>query len=194
MAAAPAPSRRRSSTGPRRSSSSGSSVPRWAWIAGAAVLVVAAYMIYRRRSAGSSGSLDTSGTPGPDLTGSAAQQPNGGAASVPGNLPNQLVSQPDAVQQQVQTTDTTSEQAPTMASSSAPTATTGPALSYGSGSPLGYYEVGSQYYQQSSPGSSTVVPLPASHPNVPLAAGGASMLPDAFAGTNVHRPGFQPDM
>jgi hypothetical protein len=68
------------------------------------VLLLAAYLIYTRR-AGASGAADTSGTPGPDRTGSAAQQPNGGASSVPGSLPPLLVDQPDPLTSQVQTTD-----------------------------------------------------------------------------------------
>lgn len=177
----------------RRGSSTGSN-RRTLLIVGGLALAVVVFVILRRRS--SSGStLDTSGTPGPDLTGSASLAPNGGGANSPGQMPQTLLTQPDTLQQQVQTTDAgpTSQQSSTTTTATATSQPNQPAFQYGSGSPLGYYEVGSQYYQQSSPGSSTVVALPPSHPNVPLSAGGASMLPDAFAGTNVRRPGFQPD-
>ena len=75
-------------------------------IAGALGLAVVAVLVLRSRGAAAAATVaDTSGTPGPDLTGSAAQQPSGGAASVPGNLPASLLSSPDPVQQQVQQTN-----------------------------------------------------------------------------------------
>ncbi len=94
-------------------------------LASAAVLAVALVLAMRARSA--SASDLTSGNPGPDLTGSAAQQPSGGAASVPGNLPDSLLTSPDPVQQQVQQTDAGSAQAPaSLSSASGVTASIGP--------------------------------------------------------------------
>lgn len=82
-----------------------SSPPRWLWWALAAgVVAVGGYLLWQR-SAGTGGKLDSSGTPGPGRASSAAQEPSGGAGNVPGNLPLDLISHPDALQQQVQTSD-----------------------------------------------------------------------------------------
>lgn len=82
-------------------------------VAGAALVVVAAFLFVRHRAskAQAQQAQDNTGRPGPDLAGSAAQQPNGGAASVPGNLPG-FVSQPDALQQQVQSFNAASNESP----------------------------------------------------------------------------------
>lgn len=79
--------------------------------AGGAVVLLAVVLLRSRQAA--AGRLDpTSGTPGPDLTGSAAQQPSGGASSIPGKLPDALLVSSDPVTEQVQATDAGSEQAP----------------------------------------------------------------------------------
>lgn len=123
--AAPAPSTRRRSPGasprPRPGSTALPSRSRWLIAAGVGVLLLAAYLLWARRAQG--GGIDTSGAPGPDHAGSAAQQPSGGASDVPGNLPPELVSQPDPVTTQVQTTDAS-------ASSTAPYLTTPQFRSY----------------------------------------------------------------
>lgn len=85
--------------------------PRWLWAVVAGVLLLALFMLYKARAASSS-TLNTSGTPGAATSGSAAQEPTGGASSVPGQLPPFLVSQPDALQEQVQRFDTSSAESP----------------------------------------------------------------------------------
>ena len=82
------------------------------WGAAAVVLAVAVVLVYRARTPARGSTLDTSGRPGPDLTGSAAQEPSGGAAGVPGKLPPQLISEPDALQTGVQQANTVSAQSP----------------------------------------------------------------------------------
>ncbi len=94
--------------------------PTWVWVGAAALLALAAWWLLRGRNA--SAATDTSGRPGPDLSGSAAQQPSGGASSIPGNLPPLLVSQVDPVTGQVTVTDASSQDAPTMLTSDQPTA------------------------------------------------------------------------
>lgn len=115
MAPSPASSRRRgpgATPRPRPGSNapSRSDIPRWLWVVVAGVLLLTIYLVWSRRA--QAAALNTSGTPGPDLTGSRAQQPNGGAASIPGSLPNLLVDQPNALTDQVQTTDTSSAESP----------------------------------------------------------------------------------
>lgn len=81
---------------------------------GAAVALVVAVVWWRRRHAGAVGpAFDSSGNPTAG-NGSAAQQPGGGGGGAPGNLPTQLVSQPDQTQQQVQQADASSADTPTM--------------------------------------------------------------------------------
>lgn len=174
MAAASAPSRRQARTG---------GFPTWAFVLVLVTLALAGYLFVRSRNAAAA-TLDTSGTPGPDLSGSAAQQPQGGAASVPGNLPLGLLSQPDQVQQKVQQTD-----AGGTATAESPTASS---VSYSYTNPLpgqtapASFQIGSTYYTESSPGSDYLIAAPPAHPGV---AGGASQLPPSMTG--VHRPGLQ---
>lgn len=106
----PAASRRPGSP-PRPGSKSG--VPRWLWIVGAGVLLLAVYFVYTRRA--QAATLNTSGMPRPDLTGSAAD-PSGGASSIPGQLPDGLLIGPNTITEQVQATDTADGTAPTMTS------------------------------------------------------------------------------
>lgn len=91
--AASAPSRRRTGS---------SSPPRWVWIAAGGLLLVAGYLLLRHRKA-TGATSDTSGTPGPNQTGSAAQTPAGGGS---------FTSHPDALQEQVQQADTTNPESP----------------------------------------------------------------------------------
>lgn len=83
----------------------------WAGAA-AALALVAWFVVSHKRASSATAATDTSGRPGPDLSGSAAQQPNGGAASVPGNMP--LLVQPDGLQTAVQLAAADSGQSPTM--------------------------------------------------------------------------------
>jgi hypothetical protein len=88
-------------------------------------------LVYLRHRSSSSTTLDTSGQPRPSTGGeeSAAQQPSGGAGNAAGNLPETLLTQtgsgtaPDALTQQVQAADTSSESSPTMIQSTAPSST-----------------------------------------------------------------------
>jgi len=107
VATSPAPSRRRGTT------SGSSSRRRTLLYVGAGALLLVGVYLYLHRSS-STPALDSSGTPGPDQTGSdsGAQQPNGGAAGIPDNLPVSLISSPDTLQQQVQQNDTTSNESP----------------------------------------------------------------------------------
>jgi hypothetical protein len=142
--ASPRPRRPGSSPPSRRNSAGRSGVPHWTWYAVAGALLLAGYLLYRaHRSAAASGPQVTSGTPGPAGDGSAAQQPSGGAAGIPGNLPPLLVGQTDPLTGQVQQTNAGSTEAPTASASSAPTATTStasrtlaPATSSATGSPV----------------------------------------------------------
>jgi hypothetical protein len=109
----------------------GASGARYAlWIGAAAALaLVAVFVLHRARSSSSSSANDNSGRPGPDLSGSsAAQEPGGGASSIPGKLPDALLVASDPLGQQVQTTDTSSPQSPQMLQSVPPgwTTTTAP--------------------------------------------------------------------
>lgn len=95
------------------------SPPRWLlWVLGAIALAIAVWFLLRRRASGG-GTLDSSGTPGPNRTASTAQEPSGGAGNVPGNLPLDLISHPNGLQEQVQAFDAGSVESPS-ASSFAP--------------------------------------------------------------------------
>jgi len=97
---------------PAASSSSSSSRRRTLLIvAGVVALALVGVYLYRARQS-TAAAANTSGTPGPDLTGSAAQTPSGGGASSAGSLPDSLITSPDVLQQQVQQTDGSSAQAP----------------------------------------------------------------------------------
>jgi hypothetical protein len=87
----------------------------WLWV-GAAGALVLLYLYYRSRSAApTAAAASGSGTPGPDRTGSAAQQPSGGASTIPGNLPPLLVGQPaDTPTQAVAAADTSSTESPSL--------------------------------------------------------------------------------
>lgn len=181
---APAPTRSR-----RRSSTSSSSNRRRLLIAGAIVLAaVLGYVLYRHHSSSSS-SLDTSGTPGPDRTGSnGSLAPSGGAAGGDaGQLPASLVSQPDPVQQQVQTTD-----AGAGVTAQSPTST---GYSYVNPRPgqttPDQFLVGGQVFTQSSPGSDAfvVTPAPSSHPG--SVGGGAPVVSLDTSAGGPRRPGVQ---
>lgn len=139
----------------------------------AAVVVV---LLIRARGAG--GSLVSSGTPGPDLTGSAAQQPTGGASSIPGNLPPLLVSQPDALQQQVQQTDASGGGSASTAAATASAPLSGYATPVTvNGTPTtSTVVIGGHGFEQSAPGSDYYRSVP---------------LSEAAPSSNVHRPGVQ---
>lgn len=86
------------------------------WAAGGAVILLAATVLFLRyRSGRAGGGFDSSGQPGPagaNPNQSGAQEPGGGASSVPGNLPDSLLTAPDQLQQQVQQTDAGSTESP----------------------------------------------------------------------------------
>ena len=92
-------------------------VDRRVLIVGGALLLLVLVLWLRHRSA-SSGSLNTSGTPGPDMTGSAASlAPSGGAAGVANNTGSLLpINEPNNINQQVQQTDASHPDAPTASS------------------------------------------------------------------------------
>lgn len=168
---APAPA-----TSPRRRTSSSSPRRTWLYVAGGAVLLVVLLVVLRRRSS-SNPTLDSSGTPGPDQTGSSvAPTPTGGAGSVPGNLPPLFVSQPDQVQQQVQQTDASGSSS--QSATTAAAATTAPVVYTGPG--------GQALVDPSLPYLAPVPYLP-SHPGV---VGGAPQINEP-ALSNIHRPGQQ---
>lgn len=76
-------------------------------LAGLAVAAVLLVWWLHAHNAGAASPLDSSGTPGPDLTGSAAQTPSGGSASIPDQLPASLLDTSGVtdMQQQVQQSD-----------------------------------------------------------------------------------------
>lgn len=101
----------------------GGGLPRWAWYA-AAGLVALVVLVYLRRthlstSAGTGGASVPAALPGLPGTG---LDGGGGAASVPGNLPPFLVSQPDTLTRQVQTANAASVESPSTVATAAPAA------------------------------------------------------------------------
>lgn len=155
---------------PRRPSTSSSSKRRLLIAGGVVLAAVLVYVLYRRTR--SSSSLDTSGTPGPDRTGSASNLgPSGGGASAGvGQLPATLVSQPDQLQTQVQQTDTTNGESPTSIST------------------------------PNQPYYNPALPVPTLPPNAPIpgtsshpqdTGGGGAPILNTPPGSNAHQPGFQ---
>lgn len=196
MPAAPASSPRRPRPGssPSAASRGSSRGNRWLWIVAALLLLAGGYLLWTRRASASG--LSTSGNPRRDLTGSDAQQPNGGAASVPGNLPPFLVSQPDALQTQVQQAQGGSPESASMIDY----------VSYGSGPTYTSRSFGGSvevpglapYAPVGTLGGDTYV---ASHPQSVFTApvnafgdtrtyGSAAAL-NTVLGENIHRGGFQ---
>lgn len=189
--AASAPSR-------RRGSSSSTGVPRWVWVAAGAVLLVAVFVFLHRRNSSSS-TLDTSGTPGPDLTGSVSNlAPSGGASGGDaGQLPAMLLSQPDTLQQQVQQTDagaaTAADTSSSTGAATASTTTTSSSPSVAPGAPLSSQYV-DPYAGLGIPHDSYFTAGVASHPGTVGTTGGmvapnyAVLAPSAG---NARRPGLQ---
>jgi hypothetical protein len=134
-------------------------------LAGAAILVTVAVLL-AHRSSQAQAAQDSSGRPGPDLTGSAAQQPSGGAASVPGQLPDTILTSTDPLQQQVQQADTSSSDSPQMLSLAS-----AQSLSLASAQ-----SVGVQYGLQAQP-DGTVISVPFTSGILPTSPGYVGVAP-----------------
>jgi hypothetical protein len=184
MATAPAPKTRRR-TGPKSKSSRNRTR---LYLIGGALLALAVILYLRHRSSAAANPLDSSGTPGPDMTGSAAQQPSGGASSAPGNLPLALATQPDTLQEQVQQNDAGASSQQSSSTAAGTYSGYVGAVAAGTATPD---QIAQAIAAASAPpveGLPAYAPVPgvASHPG----SGGSPVL-NTPANSNIHRPGVQ---